>query len=119
MGMSQSLEAKTGIDEPVTVIKNYTVPAEEAEYFVGVYRENARIMSTQPGFLRSRLHKALADASEAKFVHIAEWTSGAELDKATANPEWLASLRRMFDDPGLHITSEPGAYRVVVELHPS
>jgi antibiotic biosynthesis monooxygenase (ABM) superfamily enzyme len=40
-------------DEPVTLIKNYTVSADEAEYFIEVYRENARTMSTQPGFLRS------------------------------------------------------------------
>jgi quinol monooxygenase YgiN len=117
--MSQSLESRTGVDEPVTLIKNYTVPADEAEHFVDVYRENARIMSTQPGFLRSRLHRALADGAEARFVHIADWSSGTALDRATADPEWLASLKRMFDDPGLHITSEPAAYRIAVELHPS
>jgi heme-degrading monooxygenase HmoA len=119
MGMSRSLDTKTGVDELVTLIKHYTVPAAEAEHFVEVYRENARIMATQPGFLRSRLHQALADAAEARFVHIADWSSGTALDHATANPEWLASLRRMFDDPGLHITSEPAAYRVAVELRPS
>ncbi|MFC0435010.1 antibiotic biosynthesis monooxygenase family protein [Kutzneria buriramensis] len=116
--MSHALESKTGVDGPVTLIKNYAVPAAEAEHFVEVYRENARIMSTQPGFVRSRLHRALADAPEARFVHVADWSSGTALDRATANPEWLASLRRMFDDPGLHITSEPAAYRVAVELHP-
>jgi len=119
MGMSQSLESKTGVDGPVTVIKSYTVPADEADYFVEVYQENARIMSTQPGFLRSRLHRPLADAPETRFIHMAEWTSGTALDKATGNPEWHASLQRMFDDPGLHITSAPASYRVVVELHPS
>ncbi|MFJ4849341.1 MULTISPECIES: antibiotic biosynthesis monooxygenase family protein [unclassified Streptomyces] len=113
------MESKTGVDEPVTVVKNYAVPADEADYFVEVYRENARIMSTQPGFVRSRLHRLLAEAPEARFVHVADWNSGTALDRATANPEWLASLRRMFDDPGLHITSEPAACRVVVELLPS
>jgi heme-degrading monooxygenase HmoA len=117
--MSQSLKSKTGLDEPVTLVKSYTVPADEAEYFVEVYQENAGIMSTQPGFVRSRLHRPLSDAPEVRFVHIAEWSSGIALDKATSNPEWLASVQRMFDDPGLHITSEPAAYRVVVELHPS
>ncbi|WP_225887199.1 antibiotic biosynthesis monooxygenase [Streptomyces canus] len=53
------MQSKTDIDEPVTLIKSYTVPAVEAEYFIDVYRENARIMSTQPGFLHSRLHRAL------------------------------------------------------------
>ncbi|RPF30479.1 antibiotic biosynthesis monooxygenase family protein [Streptomyces sp. TLI_185] len=117
--MSHSLESKTGVDGPVTVIKSYTVPAEEADYFTEAYQENARIMSTQPGFVRSRLHRPLADAPETRFVHVAEWTSGTALDKATANPEWHAALQRLFDDPGLHITSEPASYRVVVELHPS
>jgi hypothetical protein len=40
------------------------------------------------------------------------------LDKATANPEWLDSLRRMFHGPGLHIVSEPAAFRAVAELFP-
>ena len=84
-----------------------------------MYRENARIMSTQPDFLRSRLPRALIDAPEVRFVHIADRSSGTALDRATANPEWLDSLRRMFDDPGLHITSESAGYRVVVELQPS
>ncbi|MEU3297577.1 antibiotic biosynthesis monooxygenase family protein [Streptomyces longwoodensis] len=117
--MSHSLSSKTGVDGPVTVIKTYTVPTGEADYFTEAYQENARIMSAQPGFVRSRLHRPLADASETRFVHIAEWTSGTALDRATGNPEWHASLQRLFDDPGLHITSEPASYRVVVELHPS
>lgn len=113
------MDSKAGVDGPVTVIKSYTVPADEADHFVEVYQENARIMSAQSGFLRSRLHRPLADAPEARFVHVAEWTSGTALDQATGNPEWHASLKRMFDDPGLHITSEPASYRVVVELRPS
>ena len=117
--MSHSLETSTGTGEPVVVIKNYTVPAGEAEHFVDVYRENARIMSAQPGFVRSRLHRPLAGGPDARFVHIAEWSSGTDLDRAVGNAEWRASLRRMFDDPGLHITSEPASYRVVVELRPS
>ncbi|MDH6493583.1 hypothetical protein M2157_009670 [Streptomyces sp. SAI-127] len=36
---------------------------------------------------------------------------GTALDKATDNPEWHAWLQRMFDDPDLHITSEPASYR--------
>jgi hypothetical protein len=46
--VSHSLESSTGTSEPVVVIKSYTVPAGEAEHFVGVHRENARITSAQP-----------------------------------------------------------------------
>ncbi|MFE5284349.1 antibiotic biosynthesis monooxygenase family protein [Nocardia sp. NPDC056611] len=115
--MSQYSVSKTGVDGPVTVIKSYTVPTAEADYFVEAYHENARIMSTQPGFIRSRLHRPLADAAEARFIHVAEWESGLALDTATGNPEWRASLRRLFDDPGLHLTSESASYRVVAERH--
>lgn len=117
--MEQALRSKTGVDTPVTLIKHYAVPADEADRFIEVYRDNARIMSRQPGFIGSRLHRALADGPEARFVHVANWQSGAQLDKATANPEWRASLHEMFTNSGLHITSEPGAYSIVVELHPS
>ncbi|MEU3296991.1 antibiotic biosynthesis monooxygenase family protein [Streptomyces longwoodensis] len=117
--MSHSLDSKTGVDGPVTVIKTYTVPTGEADYFTEAYQENARIMSAQPGFVRSRLHRPLADASKTRFVHFAEWTSGTALDRATGNPGWHASLQRLFNDPGLHITSEPASYRAVVELHSS
>jgi heme-degrading monooxygenase HmoA len=116
--VSQSLESGTGTSEPVVVIKNYTVPVDEAEHFIEVYRDNARIMSAQPGFVRSRLHRPLAGGPDTRFVHVAEWSSGTDLDEAVVNPEWRASLQRMFDDPGLNITSEPASYQVVVELRP-
>src|SRR5690349_11730767 len=110
--MERALESRTGVDGPVTVIKKYGVPVEEAERFVEVYLENARMMAGRTGFIGSRLHRAVADGPEARFVHVAEWSSGIQLDRATADPEWRASLHDMFANSGLHITSEPGAYRV-------
>ncbi|MFJ3043121.1 antibiotic biosynthesis monooxygenase family protein [Streptomyces tendae] len=117
--MTDSLKSKTHTADPVVLIKTYTVPSEEADHFTEAYQENARIMSTQPGFIRSRLHRPLADAPKTRFVHVAEWSSGTELDRATGNQEWHAALKRLFDDPALHITSEPASYRVVVEFLPS
>lgn len=76
MGMTDSLKSKTHTADPVVLIKTYTVPSEEADYFTEAYQENARIMSRQPGFIRSRLHRPLADAPETRFVHVAEWSSG-------------------------------------------
>ena len=117
--MTQYLESSTGTSEPVVVIKNYTVPAGEAEHFVEVYRRIAGTMSAKPGFVRSRLHEELTGGPDARFVHVAEWSSGTDLDEAVADPAWRASVRRMVDDPGLHVTSEPATFRVVVETRPS
>lgn len=38
--MSHSLDSKTGADGPVTVIKSYTVPADEADCFTEAYQDN-------------------------------------------------------------------------------
>ncbi|MFD7842167.1 antibiotic biosynthesis monooxygenase [Nocardia sp. NPDC059764] len=81
--MSQSLVPKTGVDGPVTVIKSYTVPAAEADYFVEAYHENARIMSTQPGSIRSRLHRPLADAAEADS---SMWPNGNRASRSAKRP---------------------------------
>jgi hypothetical protein len=40
------------------------------------------------------------------------------LDEATRNPEWLATTWQLVDDPDLHITTQPGAYQVAIDLHP-
>jgi hypothetical protein len=53
--MTDSLKSKTHTADPVVLIKTYTVPSEEADYFTEAYQENARIMSRQPGCVRSRL----------------------------------------------------------------
>src|SRR5262245_8465745 len=87
--------------EPVTLINAFTVPLEESERFLERWKDNARVMARQPGFLRARMHRALADDAELRFVNVAEWDSGEALARALAIPEFHAYARRLLDDPDL------------------
>ena len=78
--------------------------------------DNAPIMAQQPGMTRARLCRSLENDTEPRFVNVAEWTSGTNLDNATANPEWISSVRRLLGDPKLHITARPSVYQIALDV---
>jgi heme-degrading monooxygenase HmoA len=108
----------TGVSGPVTMINAFTVPRAESERFLQRWLDNARIMAGQPGYLGAKLHRALSDNAELRFINVAQWASEESVRAATANPGWRRSMRRMLDDPELHVTPRPAVYEVVAELHP-
>jgi heme-degrading monooxygenase HmoA len=73
------------VDEPVTLINAFTVPPEESERFLHRWKDNARIMAGQPGFIRARMYRSLVDDVELRFINVAEWGSGKALDAARAD----------------------------------
>jgi hypothetical protein len=64
------------------------------------------------------MYKSLVEDAELRFINVAEWSSGEALAKARANPEFLASVQRLMDDPELHVTPRPAICRVAVEVRP-
>jgi heme-degrading monooxygenase HmoA len=106
------------VGEPVTLINAFTVPPAESERFLRRWRDNARIMAAQPGFIRARMFRALDDEVGLRFINVAEWNSGKALDHARANPEWRSSVQRLLDDPELHVTARPAVYQVVIDVRP-
>jgi heme-degrading monooxygenase HmoA len=105
------------MNEPVTLINAFSVSGE-SERFLRRWKDNARIMAHQPGLIRARLYRCLVDDAELRFVNVAEWESREALDAVTANTEWRVSVRRMLDDPDLHVNAPPVVYEVAVTLHP-
>jgi heme-degrading monooxygenase HmoA len=117
--MSQpATSAGAPVNEPVTLINAFTVPPEESERFLDRWKDNARIMAGQPGFVRARMYRSLRDDAELRFVNVAEWDSGKALEAATANPVFRDSVRRLLDDPDLHVTPRPVVYQVAVDVRP-
>lgn len=102
--------------EPVTLITLFAVPPAETEQFLRHWRYSAGIMAAQPGFVRARLHQALDDAVEMRFVNIAQWSSGTALDQARTNPEFRAEAQRVLDAPQLHVAGRPGVYQIALVL---
>ena len=45
---------------PVTLINIFEMPTEHVEAFIAGWRERAALMSSKPGFLDARLHRAMS-----------------------------------------------------------
>jgi hypothetical protein len=60
---------------------------------------------------RARLCRSLENDTEPRFVNVAEWTSGTNLENATANPEWVSSVRRPLGDPNSTSPRDPVCIR--------
>ena len=117
--MSEPPVIDVPVDEPVTLINAFTVPVAESDHFLQRWKDNARLMASSPGFISARMHRSLVDEAELRFVNIAEWESGAALAGARANPAWRDSVRRMMDDPQLHITARPAVYEIALNVGPN
>ncbi|MBB5782985.1 antibiotic biosynthesis monooxygenase family protein [Nonomuraea jabiensis] len=109
---------ETPVLEPITMINAFTVPVEESERFLRRWKSNAEIMAGKPGFVRARLHQSLINGAELRYVNVAHWESGAQLEEAQKDPEWYANTLQMLNDPELHIQARPSIYEVVVEVEP-
>lgn len=63
------------------------------------------------------MYRSLVEDVELRFVNVAEWASGKALDEARTNPEFRASVQRLLEDPGLHVTPRPAVYQIAI-VHP-
>lgn len=116
--MTEPVHVPAGVDSPVVLINAFSVPLSQADRFLSRWKDNARFMAAADGFIRARMCQAISDRAELTFVNVAEWVSGTALDAARTNPEWLASVRRLQEDPELDVTARPMVYQVVVDAAP-
>ena len=92
---------------PVTLINPFEVPEQvDDEQFLGGWQRAANYMRQQPGFLSSRLHRALASDARFPFINVAEWASPKDFQAAIARAEF----RAMAADAG---PSSPALYQVI------
>jgi heme-degrading monooxygenase HmoA len=103
-------------NSPVTLINVFEVPAGHVETFIAQWRERAALMSTKPGFLDTRLHRALSSESRFQLVNVAHWESAEALRTASADPEFQRRARAAAGDPRVPISANPAEYEVAVEF---
>ncbi len=73
---------------PVTLINAFEVPEGQDEAFVEGWERSRAFLSQQPGYLSTRLHRALVPDAEFRFVNVAQWESADSFRAATAQPEF-------------------------------
>jgi heme-degrading monooxygenase HmoA len=64
-------EAPVGA-QSVTLVNVFNVRAGESEQFLQRWKDNARVMVGQPGFIRLRLLRSVVDDEEMRFINVAE-----------------------------------------------
>ena len=74
--------------EPVVLINAFEVPAEEDDAFLQGWERGGEFLSTQEGYLSTRLHRSLSPKADFRFVNVALWQSEEAFRAATSRPEF-------------------------------
>jgi heme oxygenase (mycobilin-producing) len=94
--------------EAVVLINSFEVPTGDAEAFIAGWEKARDYLRTQPGYIDTVLHQALAPDGEFQFVNVARWNSAEEFMAATRSPGFGQSAA---DLAGYQ--AHPALYRVV------
>ena len=103
-------------NSPITLINVFEVPGKHVDAFIARWRERAALMSAKPGFLDSRLHRALSPQTRFQLVNVAHWESREAYQAATADTEFQERIRAAVADPQVPISAHPALYQVAVEF---
>ena len=91
----------------VILINPFEVPeGTDDEEFLRGWQRAADYMRQQPGFLSSRLHRALAPDARFRFINVAEWASPQDFQAAVTTEQFREIARGA--GPG-----SPALYEVV------
>jgi heme-degrading monooxygenase HmoA len=72
----------------VTLINPFEIEPGTEDRFMESWQEAADYMKRQPGFISTRLHRALAPNARFEFINIAEWESPQHFMDAVQSPEF-------------------------------
>jgi heme-degrading monooxygenase HmoA len=93
--------------EPVVLINAFEVPEGEDEAFLQGWERTREFLSTQAGYLSTRLHRSLSPTADYRFVNVALWESAQAFQAATSQPE--------FKNASVPYTFHAALYEVVRE----
>jgi heme-degrading monooxygenase HmoA len=63
----------------VVLINSFEVPAADTEKFIAAWEKTRDYLETQPGYIDTALHQAVASDAEFQFVNVAHWASADQL----------------------------------------
>ncbi|MFJ6747962.1 MULTISPECIES: antibiotic biosynthesis monooxygenase family protein [unclassified Streptomyces] len=114
--MTKESQSVTAADSSVTFINVFEIAADRVEAFMAQWQERAALMSTKPGFIDTRLHRARSSDDRFQLVNVAHWESQEAWEAATADPEFTARTRAAREGQEAPITVNPSLYDVAVEF---
>jgi heme oxygenase (mycobilin-producing) len=72
--------------EPVVLINAFEVPEGDDEAFLESWEQARAYLSTQDGYLATRLHRSLSPSADFRYVNVALWESAQAFQAATSTP---------------------------------
>jgi heme oxygenase (mycobilin-producing) len=94
------------------LINAFEVSADREEEFLENWQRVADYVATQPGYVSTRLHRALSPDSRFRFVNVAEYESPKHFQDIAASAEFRERGAALRDFP-----SNPALYAVVRSDH--
>ncbi|HWR76856.1 MAG TPA: antibiotic biosynthesis monooxygenase family protein [Thiobacillus sp.] len=93
----------------VIVINPFEVPKGKEGQALAMWDTFAEYFRRQPGYVSSKLHRAINPDARFHLVTVAEWTSPDHFVAALENPE----LQNMLETATDHSPNYPGLYEVI------
>jgi heme-degrading monooxygenase HmoA len=75
----------------VYLINCFEVPPGREEAFLPAWREGSEVITSQPGFIATRLHRSLTPDARFRFINYAQWES-AEAHRAALNSDGMRAF---------------------------
>ena len=93
----------------ITVINPFEVPAGREDEALSMWEAFAEYFRTQPGYVSTKLHKAINPDARFHLINIAEWETVEAFQAALNNPALMDVAK---DLPG-DIPHYPGLYEII------
>lgn len=91
------------------LINPFEVPAGQEEAALRFWEQVANYMRRQPGFIATRLHKALSPEARFTYVNIAEWESAEHFEAAISREEF----KKLTESSQQRFPHYPALYSVI------
>ncbi|WP_413810790.1 antibiotic biosynthesis monooxygenase family protein [Streptomyces sp. OE57] len=86
--------------QPITLINTFVAPEGQIDKVLDVWREDALVMKSQPGFISSQLYRGIGDSNV--LTNVAVWENLSSLRKAFMTEQFQSTLARYPDGSVAH-----------------
>lgn len=93
----------------VTLINPFEVPKGKEEAALKMWEKAAEFMKKQPGFVSTRLHRALSPEARFHLINVAEWESAENFQAAINSAEFKKLTEGAMED----FPHYPALYEVI------
>jgi heme oxygenase (mycobilin-producing) len=80
------MKERTMNPEPIVLINAFEIPEGDDDAFLDAWERARTFLSTQPGYISTRLHRSLTPGADFRFINVAFWQSPQAFQAAMSQP---------------------------------